>query len=245
MQQTGFKIVGFFFSLAFLVSQPALAQDSSQAFVRADSLFAAHQYTEALALYEHVLLQNDQYTPSMLLKMAFIQEGRGDFTGAMYYLHLYYAKHPSRSVLRKMEELAQANGLVGYEYNDLKFFSTQFQKHYMKLLELMMIVAVMTVTLLLLRRWKGRKVSFAALGAYMGFLLFILFYLNILSLGEEGIIRKDQVPVMSAPSAGATWLATASQGHKVNIIGEQDIWYRIKWDGATAYIRKNNILPLP
>jgi hypothetical protein len=245
MQPFSFKINGFFLLLALFWSQPALAQEPKEAFVQADSLFAAHQYAAALELYEQILQQDAYYSPSMLLKMAYIKEGQRDFTGAMYALHLYYAKHPSRSVLRKMEDLAQTHGLHGYEYNDFKFFSTQFKKHYMRLLELMMIGAVMAATVLVIRRWKGRRVSLQSLTAYTVYLLFILFYVNFLSLGEEGIIQNDQVTVMSAPSAGATWLATASQGHKVSILGEQDIWYRIKWNGMRAYVRKNNVLPLP
>ena len=45
--------------------------------------------------------------------------------------------------------------------------------------------------------------------------------------------------------AGATWLATVSQGHKVPITGEQDIWYEIRWKGEKAYVRKHNLLELP
>jgi hypothetical protein len=245
MQQTRSKIFSFFFALTFVLIQPAWAQDPIDAFAQADSLFADHQYTAALERYEQILRQEDHYSASMLLKMAYIKEGQRDFTGAMYYLHLYYAKHPSRSVLRKMEELAQTNGLTGYEYNDLKFFSTQFQKHYMRLLQLMMIGAVMIATALVIRRWKGHQPSVQTLSVYGAFLLAILFYINFLSLGKEGIIQNEQVSVMSAPSAGATWLATASQGHKVSIGGEQDIWYKVKWKGEWAYVRKNNLLPLP
>lgn len=245
MQQTLFKLVCFFSVFILLLCQVSYAQGPAETYARADSLFALHQYTEAQGLFEQILDQEAQYSASMLLKMAYIKEGQRDYTGAMYFLHLYYAKHPSRSVLRKMEELAQTHELIGYEYNDLKFFSTQFQKHYVRLLELMMIGAVMMATALIIRRWKGHKPGRATLISYAAFLLFILFYLNFLKMGKEGIIRNDQVSLMSAPSAGATWLATASQGHKVSILGEQDIWYKVKWNGELAYVRKNNLLPLP
>jgi hypothetical protein len=245
MQQAYFKIFNFFFSLMLFVSQVAYAQGPDSVYAQADSLFAQHHYSEALALYDQILEKEAHYSASMLLKMAYIKEGQRDYTGTLYYLHLYYAKHPSRSVLRKMEELAQSHGLLGYEYNDLKFFRTQFQKHHLKLLEVLMISAVMSATVLVLRRWKGQPVRRTSLGIYIAFLLFILFYVNALSLGQEGIIREDQVAVMSAPSAGSKWLATTSPGHKVSILGEQDIWYKIRWNGQGAYVRKNNILPLP
>ncbi|MDX5419912.1 MAG: SH3 domain-containing protein [Hymenobacteraceae bacterium] len=200
---------------------------------------------KAFAKYD-TLLQNQQlYSPQMLLKMAYIRESLRDYTGTMYYLHLFYKKQPSRSVLKKMEELGQAHRLSGYEYNDLQFFKTQFSKHYMRILELMLLVAVVTVTVMFVSWRKGHRFSRVFKLGFTLYLLFILYYINFLNLGDEGIIKNNQVAIMSAPSAGATWLATASQGHKVPITGEQDIWYEIKWKGQKAYVRKHNLLELP
>lgn len=245
MQKSPFKIFSLFLLFCLLFSQMVYGQANTNLILEADSLFEVHQYTGALGKYKQILYQQDQYSPSMLLKMAFIREGQRDYTGAMYYLHLYYAKQPSRSVLHKMEELAQAHQFTGYEYNDFKFFTTQFRKRYLKILELMLIVGVMLMTVLAIRRLKGRTISLSLLVGFTIYLVFILFYINFLSLGRAGIIRNDQVSVMSAPSAGSAWLATVSRGHKVNILGQQDIWYKIKWNGERAYVRKNNILPLP
>ncbi|WP_240773345.1 SH3 domain-containing protein [Pontibacter sp. SGAir0037] len=212
---------------------------------QADSLFNLQQYSDAFQVYETILEKEQLYSPQMLLKMAYIKEGLKDYTGAMYYLHLFYTKQPSRSVLKKMEELAQAHRLSGYEYNDLQFFKTQFSKHYMRILELMLIIAVVTVTVMAFRWRSGYRFSKTFKAGFICYLLFIIYYINFLNLGNEGIIKNDYVAIMSAPSAGASWLATTSQGHKVPITGEQDIWYEIKWKGQKAYIRKNNVLELP
>ncbi|MFD2069119.1 SH3 domain-containing protein [Pontibacter silvestris] len=228
-----------------LSAKPAYSQEDNFTLNKADSLFQTQHYTDALKLYEQILENDQLYSPQMLLKMAYIKEGLRDYTGAMYYLHLFYTKEPSRSVLRKMEELAQAHRLSGYEYNDLQFFKTQFSKHYMRILELMLILAVVTVTVAALRWRQGYRFSKSFKVGFVVYLLFILYYVNFLNLGDAGIIKNNYVAIMSAPSAGASWLATAKQGHKVPIIGEQDIWYEIKWKGKTAYIRKNNLLELP
>ncbi|WP_242917048.1 SH3 domain-containing protein [Pontibacter liquoris] len=177
--------------------------------------------------------------------MAYIREGLRDYTGAMYYLHLFYTKEPSRSVLKKMEELAQAHRLQGYEYNDLQFFKTQFSKYYMRLLELLLLLAVVTVTVMIVSWRKGHRFSSTFKIGFTLYLVFILYYINFLNLGVAGIIRQNNAVIMSAPSAGATWLATASKGHKVPITGEQDIWYEIRWKGEKAYIRKSNLVALP
>ncbi|WP_461490527.1 SH3 domain-containing protein [Pontibacter sp. HJ8] len=228
-----------------LTTEPVYSQTDNKSLFKADSLFNNQQYVEAFAVYDSLLQHQQVYTPQMLLKMAYIKEGLRDYTGAMYYLHLFYKKQPSRSVLKKMEELGQAHRLSGYEYNDLQFFKTQFSKHYMRILELMLLVAVVTVTVMFVSWRKGHRFSGTFKTGFILYLLFILYYINFLNLGDEGIIKNDQVAIMSAPSAGATWLATATQGHKVPITGEQDIWYEIKWKGQKAYIRKNNLLELP
>lgn len=208
-------------------------------------MFQKQHYSDAFGLYENILQNEQRYSPQMLLKMAYIKEGLRDYTGAMYYLHMFYTKEPSRSTLRKMEELAQAHRLHGYEYNDLQFFKTQFSKHYMQILELLLLTAVVTVTVMFISWRRGHKFTGPFRLGFTLYLLFILYYINFLNLGDEGIIKNSHVAIMSAPSAGANWLATASEGHKVPITGEQDIWYEIKWKGEKAYIRKSNLLELP
>ncbi|WP_245539639.1 SH3 domain-containing protein [Pontibacter roseus] len=226
-------------------TEPVYSQTDTKSLSRADSLFDSQEYVEAFTLYDSLLQHQQVYTPQMLLKMAYIKEGLRDYTGAMYYLHLFYKKQPSRSVLKKMEELGQAHRLSGYEYNDLQFFKTQFSKYYMRILELLLLAAVVTVTVMFVSWRKGHRFSNTFKVGFVLYLFFILYYINFLDLGDEGIIRNDQVAIMSAPSAGATWLATATQGHKVPITGQQDIWYEIKWKGQTAYVRKHNLLELP
>ncbi|PRY08887.1 hypothetical protein CLV24_12052 [Pontibacter ummariensis] len=245
MQRLWFKISAFLVLILPFFTEPAYCQQDKKTLAKADSLFQRQYYTEAFGLYEQILEEQQQYSPQMLLKMAYVKEGMRDYTGAMYYLHLFYTKEPSRSTLKKMEELAQAHRLQGYEYNDLQFFKTQFSKHYMLLLELMLLVAVVTVTIMFISWRKGHKFSQPFKIGFTLYLLFILYYINFLNLGNAGIIKNDYVAIMSAPSAGATWLATATQGHKVPITGERDIWYEIKWKGEKAFIRKNNLLELP
>ena len=244
MQNLWFKISAFLVIFLTLLAKPAYPQANKTTLATADSLFQKQHYTEAFDLYEQIL-QEQLYSPQMLLKMAYIKEGLRDYTGAMYYLHLFYTKEPSRSVLRKMEELAQAHRLQGYEYNDLQFFKTQFSKHYMRILELMLLAAVVTATIMFFSWRKGHQFTSTFKISFILYLLFILYYINFLNLGDAGIIKNNHVAIMSAPSAGGSWLATATEGHKVPITGEQDIWYEIEWKGQKAFIRKSNLLELP
>ncbi|QNF35147.1 SH3 domain-containing protein [Adhaeribacter swui] len=244
MQNTWAKYLLIFFVFFIGLTQPVYSQEYNFRVATADSLFNQKKYLEAFSVYENILVKDQQYSPTMLLKMAFIKEGLRDFTGAMYYLHLYYSKTPNRAVLRKMEELAQTHQLTGYEYGDLQFFKTQFRKFYLDILEGLLIVAVVVITFTFLRRKtkpvrKSFKIGFTL---YLGF---IFYYINYLDFGQEGIIRYNRIPIMSAPSAGAEWVATAGAGHKLKLISEKDIWYEVFWKNQRAYIRKQNILLLP
>lgn len=244
MPNSSAKYLAIFFVCITGLVQPVYSQQNKTPIVRADSLFAQKQYTQAFALYRQVLEKEQQFSPSMLLKMAFIKEGLREYTGAMYYLHLYYTKTPNRTVLRKMEDLAQAHQLAGYEYSDLQFFKTQFYEYYLAILEGLLLAAVITITVMAFR-FQPKLIGDAFKLGFILYLVFIFYYINYLNLGREGIIRRNRIPVMSAPAAGADWLATANQGHKLKLTGEHDIWYEVEWKNRRAYIRKQNILLLP
>ncbi|WP_255478544.1 SH3 domain-containing protein [Rufibacter sp. XAAS-G3-1] len=222
-----------------------MAQSPTAALAQADSLFNQHSYTQALRIYEQLLSQKRIYSPQMLLKMAYIHEGLQQYTQSMHYLQLFYSKHPSRSVLRKMEEVGLQQHLSGYEYTDWNFFKTQFYKYYTQILELLLVGAAVSLTLLLMRWSKHKTISTQAKAGFLIYLGFLFYFANYLNLDQQGIIQNSNVPIMTAPSAGAGLVATVGTGHKVNILGEQDIWYRIEWNDQTAYIRKNNLLLLP
>src|SRR5688572_16230256 len=104
MQRGFLKILGPTFLLVFSL-QSSFAQVSSHRLKTADSLFATKLYTQSFEHYEEILLQK-QYTPAMLLKMAFIQEGLNHIGRALYYLNLYYLATKDKTTLDKIQELA-------------------------------------------------------------------------------------------------------------------------------------------
>src|SRR5687768_16146486 len=110
MQRGYLKIVACI--ILITTFQTAFSQTSSFRLKTADSLFQAKRYTQSFEHYETILKQN-QYTPSMLLKMAFIQEGLLHTGRAMYYLNLYYLSTNDKTALEKMNELATKYNLEG------------------------------------------------------------------------------------------------------------------------------------
>src|SRR5688572_32178846 len=92
----------------------AQGQITSFRLQQADSLYEKKQYTQSLEHYQ-AILERKEYTPSMLLKMAYIEEGLGRVGQALYYLDLYYLATNDKFVLEKMEELSTKFNLKGYE----------------------------------------------------------------------------------------------------------------------------------
>jgi hypothetical protein len=236
-----------FISLALLlVAQPVCSQGYTKLLAEADSLFEHHQYAQSFDRYKKILDSGQQYSPQMLLKMAYLQEAQRNYTATIYYLHLFYDKRPNRATLKKMEDLAQQQNFLGYEYSDLEFFQTQLQKYFFLILQMMLMVAVAVLTAVLAVYWKRKKLpGFNFQVIFLAYLGFILFYTNYFRFGRKGIIRQNNVAIMAAPAAGAPWITTATEGHRIDLNGERDIWYEIEWNGHRAYIRKKNVLELP
>jgi hypothetical protein len=239
------KLSQVFLLFLFLCGQLAYAQNPTRQQVKADSLFKQQHYADSFRIYKNILDQGHQYSPQMLLKMAYIQEYYQDYTATMYYLHLYYDKTPNRAVLKKMEELALRQNYSGYEYSDFEFFQTQFNKRYLDILQAMLMAAVFVLILMIRRRQKQKRFGRVFQLGFLSFLLFIVYFINFLDFGRKGIISRDNVAIMSAPAAGASWIATASAGHKIGLKQERDIWYETVWNGRKAYIRKKNVIELP
>src|SRR5688572_21789201 len=117
MQSWVLKIVVSVSILFSVSATPIVAQVSGHRLKQADSLYLDKKYTQSLEHYQTILNQNE-YTPAMLLKMAHIQEGLNRIGQALYYLNLYYLASNDKTVLTKMEELATRYNLEGYENTD-------------------------------------------------------------------------------------------------------------------------------
>ena len=117
MQSRVLKIVVGGVILFFARIPAILGQISGFRLQQADSLYIDKKYTQSLEHYKTILSQ-DQYTPAMLLKMAYIEEGLNHIGPALYYLNLYYVVSNDKTVLTKMEELATRYNLEGYENSD-------------------------------------------------------------------------------------------------------------------------------
>ncbi len=220
------------------------AQEPEMLLNKADSLFTQKKYTESYDLYQQLFTQAEVYTPGMLLRMAFIREGLGDYTQALFYLNLYYRQTANKAALRKMDDLADEYNLIGYEFNDLEYFLSIYHRHFATIIYFLLTIALLWVGYM---TYFKRKKNQKPVGWAVGFVVLMLGIIYLINFGDryrKAIISTTNSFLMEAPSAGANLVEVVDEGHRVLVIGEHDVWTKIKWNDKTAFIRKNHLMKI-
>jgi hypothetical protein len=221
--------------------QLALGADSQQLLQRADSLFAQKKFAEARGVYFQ-LYESGFHTPATLLKMAFVHEGLGESGQALFFLSTYYQETEDQKAYEKIQTLANARGLTGFELSDwdqLIIFTTNRVVYYLPVL-----FALLVFFALLMVYYRKHSLANGKLAA--GFVTLFLIGLcfvsvNLLQLPQRAVVSTSSY-LMSGPSAAATFVSMIPEGNRVKISGEQDIWVEIEWNERTGYIRKSDLM---
>lgn len=236
-----FLAIGAFLLMFF--STQVFSQSSSHRLRTADSLFQTKRYTQSFQHYEEMLKQN-QFTPAMLLKMAFIKEGLLQIGESMYYLNLYFIATHDEAALDKMKELASKYNLEGYEASETdKLLTTYYDNYnYISLAVLALLILAFALTFFTRFRLKRKPVVSFALVAFFGATLFIHLYYG--ERIQTGIITNTSTYLMSGPSSASNVVEIINDGHKVEVIGKKDVWLKIKWAGDVAYVKQGTVIPI-
>ena len=239
-----FKKLSLLISGFLFFALSAGAQTLEDELKQADSLFAAQHFTQSFELYQTLYERADHASPVMLLKMAYIKEGLGDITLAQYYLNEYYLATSNELALEKMETLAEAHELEGYNHDDITFLFNIYYKHYNWLLigVILLTASIFSILIYQKRKQVGSPIT---TGVFLIMLLISLFYLvNFGKDYNKGLIIKNNTFVLEAPAAGADILDVIQKGHKVSIKGTHDVWSKIGWNGEEVYVKSRSIRPL-
>ena len=206
----------------------------------ADSLYEKKRFTQALEQYQ-TILSKQQYSSAMLLKMAFIEEGLNRVGQALYYLNLYYLASQDKFALEKMEELAAKYHLGGYEQSEADALLSYYVDNHLKLSIALAATAIFLLSLSFYARRKGKRplASSICLGVV---LVLLLLHVNTANQYASAIIGEPNVFLMDGPSAGASVVSVVEEGHRMRVTGKVDVWYEVKWNENTVYVRDNDVL---
>jgi len=239
--QTGVLKILLLFAVT-LFAQGAYAQIFTRQFALADSLFKTKQYTQSLEIYEEVLAAR-QYSPSMLLKMAYIQEGLGKVSKSLYYLNLYYQTTGDEQVLMKIQELAAKNRLQGYESPDTDKFYYHINKYSNLISLLLASIALFALVWMFMQIRKTRK-PVGAIVIQMIFLVLLAVNVNFPLTATSVLITSGNTYLMSGPSAGASVTAVVNEGHKLRVLNKKDVWLEVQWFDKPVYVKESRVTPI-
>lgn len=241
MQSSVLKIALLVTLLGAATLTPVAAQTSTFRLYTADSLFRARQFTQSLQHYE-AILANGEYTPAMLLRMAYINEGLDRPGKTLYYLTMYHQATGDRAALRKMEELATKYNLSGYTVTDAE----RFLSWYLEAREYISIGLAAFCILLLAVAFRIRfRTHRRPIGTFITLTVFLVLLLVHLNIGDKlhrGIIAEANTFIMTGPSPGSDVIERVGEGHRLDVVGKKDVWLKVRWNGETAYVKEGNVL---
>ncbi|GAB4016656.1 hypothetical protein [Spirosoma koreense] len=227
----------FWLAPANVLAQTTLADSLRQA----DSLFASGDQIGAARLYETALAEGHTATDAMLLKLASANERSNNIPRQLYYLGVYFERHPDDVILRRMNDIARANNLSGYETDDLNYFYLFYRKYGVYFLLFLLIPAGYVFIVLILKRMRNEEVPGRQKWIVFVYLLLLLIFTNLPEGVQSGITSQDRVLLRTDPSAAAPVVDVIGRGHKVNILGSKDIYLRVLWHNELYFIRRDNV----
>jgi hypothetical protein len=211
---------------------------TSPLLVKGDSLFAAKQYTQAFQHYQ-TLHASGGYSPTMFLRMAYIQEGLGHLGESMYYLNLYFLASDDIQALNKMEELAEKNHLEGYQANGSVKFRAWLLENYKRIAWAMAAVALFFISVMFYQRTRLQtKPILAGLGLVITLAL-LFTHINYSVHLTRAIVFEPHTYLMSGPSSASSVVAVIGEGHQLRIEGKKDVWLKVEWKDREVYVKEN------
>jgi hypothetical protein len=207
--------------------------------LRADSLFKAKQYTQSFEVYQSVFNEK-KYSPAMLLKMAYINEGLGKIGATLYFLKLYQLATDDDQSLKKAEELASKYKLAGYETNDANRLMNLVSKNMIFIQLALTIVLFVLGVIIFIQRKKNQN----AWGAVAALVLVAagLFYSNNFEGPSSVVASNHKTYLMTGPSAGSAVAGIIDEGTLLQSSSQEDVWIKVKWLDKDLYVKENAVL---
>ncbi|WP_240485981.1 SH3 domain-containing protein [Anditalea andensis] len=207
-----------------------------------DSLFKTQNYKEALEIYENLLHEEQSYTPSMLLKMAFITEGMGDYPKTTLYLSKYYDYNPNQRITNKIKALTEQTNLVGYTVSDGEQFFRLLADQREKITIFLILCLLLSLGFIIKFKERADKPRYFVPSIIL--ILLIFFSNNFLHTPQRAIITGSPTLIMDQPTAGGNLIKKVDAGHRVKVNSTKDIWYEIEWENRKGYVKKNSLTKL-
>lgn len=227
--------------LILIITQTVDSQAQSDLLKKADVLFSQKNYNEAIKIYTQLLGISPNINSKIYLKLSAAYESKGDVPESLYYLNLYYLKQPSDAVFTKMASLAEQSNFKGYEKNDLNFIVLLYRQYFPFILLGVMILGIYIFSILVYKRVKKQYTPTRHKFIFFVYLIILFVIINIPNNYRAIIIKNNSVYLRDYPSAAAQIVGQISEGHRLNVVTSDDIWYQVFWDDKFCYVKDSDV----
>tara|TARA_B000000475_G_scaffold215605_1_gene177913 strand:+ start:2670 stop:3380 length:711 start_codon:yes stop_codon:yes gene_type:complete len=231
------KKIIFFFLL--LISSHSRGNENL--LLKGDSLFELKKYVEAKEYYDILYFDKELYTNSMLLKLAFIENGLGNFEKSIFYLSKHKKEDDNEIIDQNLFNLVTENDLKTYDNSDYDYLLKIYKTNKQYIIIFLLTVLLTVFCLNIIRRKRNQKIKY--IKTFFTLSVIIMLMINIKG-AQEGIILNENTFIMNNPSSGSDVYQIIKKGEKIKIISESEVWYEVELENQRKYIRKKNILKI-
>lgn len=235
------KNVYFFLLINFYLTQSVHSQTNPSKINLADKYFAQKEYSKAKAVYYNLIKEKYNFKNNALLKLAYIHEFEKDFTKTLYFLNLYYERKPTEIVMTKMNSIANENNIDGYELTDFFLILLLIKQYSYIFILILALLGLYVILVFAIKKSKKEPIPLKQKFVFLLYLFGVFFILNITKFYKQGIIHNENTSLREDPSSASPVNELLQSGHRINIIGSEDIWYRIFRNNKFYYINKTNV----
>jgi len=228
-------------TVAFLALSHSYAQVFDYRLKMADSLYVKKQYTQSLELYNEIFQQHT-YSPAMLLRMAYIEEGLGQNPMALYYINLYYESTHDESALAKMEDMATKYNLSGYELSQTDHTLALISENKTAIITTLSAICFVLLSMMIYTLKRKKVKPIISFSFFILTVLLLIAFTNRNLVQLNGITQNAPAYLMSGPSPGSKVIGIITEGHRLPIRGHHDVWVKVKWRDGFAYLKENQVL---
>lgn len=228
-----------FFIFFLLIGNQAFSSTVAQQLAAADSLYTSQKYTESFEIYDQLYSGQGISTPATLLKMAYIKEGLGDYSNALFYLSAYFQQTLDKKALDKIDELVEANELKGYANQSNAYLQGMAANYSKYLLGGLLVLLCIGLLLAVRQTIQGKSPVFLAVMLFL--LIPMVIALNYDYQDSAAIVIEDTTYLMDGPSGSANVMETLSKGHKLSIQDTEGLWYKVRWEDSEYYVRNSKL----
>jgi hypothetical protein len=208
---------------------------------KADSLFANDKLSAAASLYEQAFSAHKITSKANLLKMAFLEENRGNAVRAMYYLNQFYLLQPEAAIKTKIEDMATQNKLQGYSIDEADYGYFLYRTYGPWVENLFLALGVLVFSILIFRKAKGISLGYSPIFTLL-FLAAAVYFFNVTLPYKRAIVAQDGLFLMSGPSSGSSVEGILSKGHRLEWIDQKDVWFEVRWNEKKGWVKKSGLL---